>query len=531
MRAVEHHIQDACEIYAVAALQQLAWEDGRGSRGAYEVTFDEFHEYLSERRLSETELREGAYSEYMSSVERHVPAFYDRFTRLHPSGDLDFNETSSPMAPPGRLSRRILIPLVAAVLLALSASLMPTPAHATVDTQVACPSSGVPRSGASAGVHTPSVDCLEWYGIRIYPTASFDAGRFATRGEIAAFLAGVIDASERAGAGSSAHSFTDIRGHRHERAIARLSNLGVIHGYDARTFGPDDRVTRAQMAALLMRAGVQVHDLSLQPLSGRFPFADVPSGNVHHDNISRLARSRITEGVTADRYDPGGHVSRGQAASFTVRMFALIVADGGAAAKTPEPGRWRNLATSADPGFNQTTAAGGRHRAALTSFDYAGNPMCTEYARAVAIMVFVGDLGVAHNGLAKLSFSSREGQPACVWTAPEGNAGAPTLTTYRKPASAWRAAPSGCFTPTGLGVGFYADVTNVWFCERGPSGEMQLEARIGQHVYVSTSRDGTYRATPPLPGTPHGFWEMYFLSADTARILEGLPTNIPGLDS
>lgn len=91
MRAVEHHIQDSCEIYAVAALQQLAWEDGRGSRGAYEVTFDEFHDYLSERHLSETELREGAYSEYMSSVERHIPAFYDRFTRLHPSGDLEFD--------------------------------------------------------------------------------------------------------------------------------------------------------------------------------------------------------------------------------------------------------------------------------------------------------------------------------------------------------------------------------------------------------------------------------------------------------
>lgn len=428
-------------------------------------------------------------------------------------------------------ARPATLTVVLGVLLALTLSLLPAPSHAAVDASAACPSSGVPRSGAPAGVHTSSVDCLEWYGIRIYPTSAFDAGRYATRGELAAFLAGVIDASEKSGAGSTSHSFADIRGHRHEQSIARLSNLGVIHGYDARTFGPDDQVTRAQMAALLMRAGVQVHGLTLPALSGRFPFGDVAASSVHYDNISRLARSGITQGVSATRYDPGGRVTRGQAASFTVRMFSLVVADGGADAKSPEAGRWRNLATNADPGFNETTAYADRANRALTSFDYAGNELCTEYTRTGAVMAFSGDLGTARNGLAKLSFGSREGQPTCVWTAPEGNPGAPTLTTYRKPASTWRAAPSGCFTPTGIGSGLYAGVSNVWFCERGPSGEMHLEARIGQHVYVTTSRDGTYRATPPMPGTPHGFWELFSLNADTARILEGLPTNIPGLDS
>jgi hypothetical protein len=91
MRAIEHHIQDACEIYAVATLQQLAWEDGRGSRAAHAATLDEFHDYLSARNLSEAEVREGVYSGYMSSVDLHVPAFYNRLTRLHPSGGLKFD--------------------------------------------------------------------------------------------------------------------------------------------------------------------------------------------------------------------------------------------------------------------------------------------------------------------------------------------------------------------------------------------------------------------------------------------------------
>lgn len=91
VREVEHHIQDACEIFAVATLQRLAWEDSRGSRTSFDATIEEFNDYLASRNLSESEIRGGSYSEYIISVERHVPAFYDRFTRLHPSGDLAFD--------------------------------------------------------------------------------------------------------------------------------------------------------------------------------------------------------------------------------------------------------------------------------------------------------------------------------------------------------------------------------------------------------------------------------------------------------
>lgn len=90
VRKVEHHIQDACEIYAVAELQRLAWEDGRGTETSYRETLAEFQDYLTDRELTVDSVRTGQYSGYISSVELHIPTFYERLTRLHPTGGLEF---------------------------------------------------------------------------------------------------------------------------------------------------------------------------------------------------------------------------------------------------------------------------------------------------------------------------------------------------------------------------------------------------------------------------------------------------------
>lgn len=47
--------------------------------------------------------------------------------------------------------------------------------------------------------------------------------------------------------------FADTAGHEHEAAIARLAELGVVEGFGDGTFGPQDRLTRAQAAAMFDR--------------------------------------------------------------------------------------------------------------------------------------------------------------------------------------------------------------------------------------------------------------------------------------
>jgi hypothetical protein len=59
---------------------------------------------------------------------------------------------------------------------------------------------------------------------------------------------------------NNADFFFDDSGHVHERSINRMTEVGMAGGTAAGTFGPADRLSRAQMASFLARllaAGVE----------------------------------------------------------------------------------------------------------------------------------------------------------------------------------------------------------------------------------------------------------------------------------
>lgn len=67
--------------------------------------------------------------------------------------------------------------------------------------------------------------------------------------QIAFFLILIVVAS----GGVGAVQFTDVQGHWAETAILRLADRGVINGYPDGSYRPDQPVTRAEMAKLLMK--------------------------------------------------------------------------------------------------------------------------------------------------------------------------------------------------------------------------------------------------------------------------------------
>ena len=76
-----------------------------------------------------------------------------------------------------------------------------------------------------------------------------------TRGQMAAFLGRAL----KLAAPSSPIIFTDSRGHLFEGAISRLAHAGITVGCNPPTnnrFCPNSFVTRGQMAAFLVRAGL-----------------------------------------------------------------------------------------------------------------------------------------------------------------------------------------------------------------------------------------------------------------------------------
>lgn len=117
-------------------------------------------------------------------------------------------------------------------------------------------------------------------------------------------------------------TFFDDEGNIFEADIESIATTGVTRGcnppYNDR-FCPGWKVTRAQMAAFLVRA--------LGLTENTHPgFVDVPAGHTFAEDIGKLATAGITQGCNPphnDRYCPGDGVSRAQMAAFMVRALGL----------------------------------------------------------------------------------------------------------------------------------------------------------------------------------------------------------------
>ncbi|WP_052664320.1 SpoIID/LytB domain-containing protein [Nitriliruptor alkaliphilus] len=127
-----------------------------------------------------------------------------------------------------------------------------------------------------------------------------------TRAQMASFIYRTFDIPKR-----TDNTFDDVNGGTHAEAISSVSAAGIAKGYSARRFGPDDPVTREQMASFIARA------MGLDPV--RPTFDDVPPNGTHAGNVGAIAERGITAGCRGNSYCPGDPVLRDQMASFLYR--------------------------------------------------------------------------------------------------------------------------------------------------------------------------------------------------------------------
>ncbi len=136
-----------------------------------------------------------------------------------------------------------------------------------------------------------------------------------TRGQMAAFLARALDLSTPSGR----DSFTDDNASLFEPSIEALAAAGITRGCNPPTnnrFCPEDRVTRAQMAAFLVRA------LGYTDPGGN-TFQD-DDGSVFEASIQALAGAGVTRGCNPpvnSQFCPTANVTRGEMAAFLSRAL------------------------------------------------------------------------------------------------------------------------------------------------------------------------------------------------------------------
>jgi len=115
---------------------------------------------------------------------------------------------------------------------------------------------------------------------------------------------------------ASGTTFADISSHENRAAIEALADRGVVSGYTANTFGPNDTMTRAQFAAMVVRA------LGL-PLQKVDVFTDIAPDAWHASFVGSAYTYGITNGKTETTFHPNGTITRQEAAVMVARAAKL----------------------------------------------------------------------------------------------------------------------------------------------------------------------------------------------------------------
>ena len=115
--------------------------------------------------------------------------------------------------------------------------------------------------------------------------------------------------------------FSDVEsGLEYSGAVAWAAANNIVSGYGNGTFGPNDILTREQMAMILYRyADYKGYDISARAdLSG---YTDAGSISGDGLNAMRWANAKyLITGITADSLFPAGSATRAQAATIIMRF-------------------------------------------------------------------------------------------------------------------------------------------------------------------------------------------------------------------
>jgi hypothetical protein len=141
---------------------------------------------------------------------------------------------------------------------------------------------------------------------------------------MASFIARMIDATSKDLPAATSDHFPDDNSSSHEANINRLAEAGIVSGRADGTYGPNDPVTRAQMATFLVRAYEYVGPALT---SSRDWFPD-DNGSTHEANTNKAAEAGFAAGRADGTYAPNNVVTRDQMASFLARVLDLLVEGG-----------------------------------------------------------------------------------------------------------------------------------------------------------------------------------------------------------
>jgi beta-N-acetylglucosaminidase len=173
-----------------------------------------------------------------------------------------------------------------------------------------------------------------------YGDGVYKPGELVTRGQFATFIYRALSLPE------GQQAFTDVPlSSALAQGINGASAAGIVQGYENGLFGPNDPVTREQMAAIIDRSLVY---LNVERIEAAINFTDGSQINKNfRQAVARNVHDGIIKGIPNNdgtfRFAPQKTATRAEAAAFISRMIdaAERYVDEGPGGEDPEPGSYK----------------------------------------------------------------------------------------------------------------------------------------------------------------------------------------------
>jgi hypothetical protein len=217
----------------------------------------------------------------------------------------------------------------------------PPPPRSVADLCANVPADFEPFSDIDGNTFEDNIECLAFAEITQGQSggSTYGPGGSVRRGQMASFIARLIDAADELDTGDNIRelpafdgvvTFTDVTpGNVHRENIDRLAEAGIVNGGPEgrpRTmYGPELEVSRAQMASFIKRALEYMTGESFDTTDDYFTDDET---STHQRNINAVAALAIAVGDGRDTYSPIASVTRGQMAGFLTRTLAVLEEDG-----------------------------------------------------------------------------------------------------------------------------------------------------------------------------------------------------------
>lgn len=112
-------------------------------------------------------------------------------------------------------------------------------------------------------------------------------------------------------------SFPDLQGHWAKADVELLANKLIVYGVSNDAFDPDNQITRAEFAALLVRS------LGLNAVDSVLPFTDVETADWYAGDVGAAQKWGLIEGYEDGSFKPGASITREQMVVMIMRAIKI----------------------------------------------------------------------------------------------------------------------------------------------------------------------------------------------------------------